>query len=553
MDLRPLPLEVRKATLQRAVHWTATIRYGDHVAGHARELFVNACRMGLEGIVCKRAADPYRPGRGPGWVKVKCGGREELVVLGWTPPAGSRQGFGALHVGYFDGRGALHYAGGVGSGFDADDLATLRTRLDGLAAPPPTLQSGGDPVDGAIAWVRPEIVIEVKYTGWSGAGRLRHAVFLGIRPDKLAADVVRPIADPDAPRQAVTPKPGPAHAALARRAWHGAIPPPRAPAMLKPASRIVSAKPPQKPQTMIGHVALTHPEKPLWPGITKQDLARYWQEIAPRALPGLAHRPLSILRCPDGIAGETFFQKNGHGALPVPIHEGRAGTQPYLTIEDVDGLFAMTQMSAIELHAWGAPDSDPTRPDRLVFDLDPGETVAFPTIVAAALEVRARLAKLGLDSFCRTTGGKGLHVVVPLDGTVGWDAAKPFARAFAETLAQDAPDRYVAHLKIADRHGRILVDWLRNGLGATAVASYSPRARPGAGVATPLAWREVTPKLDPTAFTLATVPARLAKQSRDPWQAWSRTRQSLPALTLPDPKPAGSARIVTARKPKPKA
>ena len=207
-----------------------------------------------------------------------------------------------------------------------------------------------------------------------------------------------------------------------------------------------------------------------------------------------------MLRCPEGITGETFFQKNGHGHLPPAIREGRSGTQPFLAIDDLDGLYAMTQMSAIELHPWGAPETDPTRPDHLVFDLDPGERVPFAEVVAAAHDVRGRLEKLGLAAFCRTTGGKGLHVVVPLLPGAGWDLAKPFCRAFAETMAADHPDRYVAHLKIADRAGKVLVDWLRNGLGATAVASFCPRARPGAGVATPLAWSEVTAKLDPAAL-----------------------------------------------------
>ncbi len=310
----------------------------------------------------------------------------------------------------------------------------------------------------------------------------------------------------------------------------------------------------------MGTVELTHLDRPLWPGITKRDLAAYWQAVADHALPGLVRRPLSILRCPDGINGEKFFQKHGHGTLPQQIREGRSGRQPFLAIDDVDGLFALAQMSAIELHPWGAPEADPTRPDRLVFDLDPGEGVPFADVVSAAHDVRARLGKLDLTSFCRTTGGKGLHVVVPLRPDAGWDRAKPFCRAFAETMAQDAPQRFLAHTKIADRRGRILVDWLRNGLGATAVASYCPRARPGAGVATPLAWSEVKPKLDPAAFTVLTVPKRLAKLKQDPWAGFVGVDQHLPDLASPTPsisqptaKPhASGTRIVVARKPKPK-
>ena len=570
-DLRPCALLDRKAALQRLSDWGGMLRFSEHVEGSPAEVHRNAGQLGLEGIVCKRANDPYRAGRGGSWVKVKCGNRAELVVLGWTPPTGSRHGFGSLHVGYYDHGSSLHYAGGVGSGYAARDLAAIKARLDRIPAKPPDMLLSGEPLDPSIVWVRPELVIEVQFAGWSGAGRMRHAVFLGICEGTAAQDVVRDVADPTSKRHGfVSPSPG-----ASKRIWHSAMPPrpkhrPPAPAgdderaepgACQPArpARIVVAKTPGKARTVVGSVELTHPDRPLWPGITKQDLAVYWQAVAPHALSGLVHRPLSILRCPDGIAGEQFFQKNGHGYLPDPIREGRSGRQPFLAIDDVDGLFAMAQMSAIELHPWGAPEADPTRPDRLVFDLDPGEGVAFADVVAAAHEVRDRLGKLRLASFCRTTGGKGLHVVVPLRSDAGWDRAKPFCRAFAETMAQDAPQRFLAHTKIADRSGRILVDWLRNGLGATAVASYCPRARPGAGVATPLAWSEVKPKLDPAAFTVLTVPKRLAKLKQDPWAGFNAVDQGLPDLTVsassvaPAPKPrASGTRIVVARKPKPK-
>jgi bifunctional non-homologous end joining protein LigD len=303
----------------------------------------------------------------------------------------------------------------------------------------------------------------------------------------------------------------------------------------------------------VGSVTLSHPDRQLWPGITKRDLAEYWTKLADHALPGLAHRPLSIVRCPDGIAGQHFFQKNGHGHLPAQIREGSASGQPYLAIDDRDGLIAMAQMSAIELHTWGAAEDDPLHPDRLVFDLDPGEGVAVRQIVDAAKDVRERLQQLSLEAFCRTSGGKGLHVVVPLTPDADWDQARQFCHAFAETMAQDAPDRYVAHVKIADRSGRILVDWLRNGLGATAVASFCPRARPGAGVATPLAWNEVTAKLDPAAFTVKTVPARLAKLKADPWDGFDAADQRLPKLKgASETKSRATGNVVVARKPKPR-
>jgi bifunctional non-homologous end joining protein LigD len=312
-------------------------------------------------------------------------------------------------------------------------------------------------------------------------------------------------------------------------------------------SRIVVAKAPQRIGTVIGNVAVSHPERQLWPGITKRDLAEYWEAVATHALPGLARRPLSIVRCPDGIEGEHFFQKNGHGHLPLQIREGSVSGSPYLAIDDVNGLIALAQMSAIELHPWGAGEGDPTHPDWLVFDLDPGEGVAFSNVIQAAHEVRDRLKRLGLLSFCRTTGGKGLHVLVPLAPQADWDAAKRFCRAFAELMSQDDPKRFLARLKIADRRGRILIDWLRNGMGATAVSSFCPRARPGAGVATPLAWDEVKVGLDPSAFTVRTVPARLKLLKVDPWAGFAEADQSLPGFAHPHPPPRGvSERIAPA-------
>jgi bifunctional non-homologous end joining protein LigD len=269
------------------------------------------------------------------------------------------------------------------------------------------------------------------------------------------------------------------------------------------------------------------------------------------------------VRCPDGIQGEQFFQKNGHGHLPLQIREGTVSGAPYLAIDDADGLVAMAQMSAIELHAWGAAETNPLHPDQIVFDLDPGEGVAFDEVVRAALDVRNSLKRLGLVSFCRTTGGKGLHIVAPLTPKADWDATKKFCRSFAEAMSQTEPTRFLAHLKIADRGGRILIDWLRNGMGATAVASFSPRARPGALVATPIDWDEVKSGLDPSAFTIRTVPERLQRMKQDPWNGFSTVDQTLPgpAPARPAaPKPGGRAgeaaasrsAIVVARRPTPK-
>jgi bifunctional non-homologous end joining protein LigD len=537
-DLRQATLLDRKTLLRALGPWDGALRYSDHQAGRSAAFLALVAKRGLEGIVVKRADAPYRAGRGPAWAKIKCLGREEFVVLGWTPPAGRRIGLGALQVGHYDKKGGLHYAGGVGTGFTDTTLADLRRRLDSLAAPaPPDLIVDGEPVDRAVRWVRPELVAEIEFAAWSGGGRLRHAVFLGLRDDKAAADVVQA-------RPAMTQE--------------KTVTQPKQPARK---SRIVVAAAPRQEATMVAGVALSHATRALWPGITKLDLAQYWQSVADAALGGIARRPLAILRCPDGIAGEQFFQKNRGGFLPEQIRDGMAMKQPFLAIDDVTGLVALAQMSAIELHCWGAAEDDPQHPDRLVFDLDPGEGVDWGEVIQAAHDLKDRLARLRLASFCRTSGGKGLHLVVPVGGTAEWPAVKSFCRAFAETMSAEEPKRFLAHTRIADRRGRILIDWLRNGPGATAIASFSPRARPGAAVATTLAWREVTARLDPQAFTVLTIPARLRRLRRDPWEGFDGLRQNLQALPepalsgseapAPQVKPrAGGSRIVVAKRPR---
>jgi bifunctional non-homologous end joining protein LigD len=544
-DLRGCRLLDRKRVLSDLDDWQGMLRYSDHQVGEAGRLRDHACRMGLEGIVCKQADGPYRAGRGPGWLKVKCRGREEFVVLGWTPPGGSRTGLGSLHLGYYDRQGRLHYAGGVGSGFSEDELVRLSQRLAELGADPPkALFVAGDPLPKNINWVRPELVAEVAFSTWSGSGRVRQASYLGLREDKAATEVVLEPADAEAERRSVAPPPGDPSAR--RQAQVIAVPP-------RGNTAIVSARAPKRRGVSVGNIALTHPDRELWPGITKQALAEYWEAVADHALPGLGRRPLAIVRCPEGIGGEHFFQKHGHGALSSAIRQGEADGQPFLAIDNADGLIAMAQISAIELHAWGASEAKPTHPDRVVFDLDPGEGVAFADVAKAAQDVRDWLQRLGLTSFCRTTGGKGLHVVVPLEPVAPWDIVKPFCRAFAENLSQEQPERFLSTVKKADRQGRILIDWLRNGLGATAVASFSPRARDGATVATPVAWDDVDRRLDPAKFTLRTVPERLAGLRNDPWEGFDTLRQRLPDFTdKPRVTQSGperrSAVIVTARR-----
>lgn len=558
-DLRPCELIERKRVLKGLSDWRGMLRYSDHHEGDAAKMRQQACQMGLEGIVCKKAESSYRSGRGHDWLKVKCRGREEFLVLGWTPPGGTRNGLGSLHLGYYDADGGLHYAGGVGSGFSEDELEHLSEALGKRASDPPrSLLAAGDPLPKDIHWVKPDLVAEVQFTSWSGSGRVRQAVYLGLRQDKTASEVVREPADPKADRKTLHPRP-PVGDAAKRPVI--AVPPrrgtPKHSAGNGRTGSVVTARAPAKRGVTVGGVSLSHPDRELWPGITKQDLAEYWAAIADHALPGLAGRPLAIVRCPEGIGSEHFFQKHGHGALPTSVRQGEAGGQPFLAIDDADGLIAMAQISAIELHAWGASEADPLHPDQIVFDLDPGEGVSFADVVKAARDMRDQLQRLGLESFCRTTGGKGLHVVVPLKPVADWEQVKPFCRAFAETLSEEEPKRFLSTVKKVDRKGRILIDWLRNGLGATAVASLCPRARPGAAVAMPLSWNDVNAKLDPTAFTLRNTPQRLARQKRDPWEGFDQARRPLPAMKQ-DAQPkrseaaprTGRATIVTAAKPK---
>ena len=517
-DLRPCRLDARKAVMAGLGLWTDAVRLSDHASGDAGPIHQEACAMGLEGIIAKKANAPYRAGRNTDWIKLKCANREEFIVLGWTPPAGRREGIGSLHLGFHDPAGALHYVGGVGTGFKDQELAALRKRLDPLSATAPAgLLLAGERPDTKITWVKPELVAEVQFAGWSGAGRVRHGVYLGLREDKPVSEVVRDVPDPEAVREPFR----------ARRSGTvvTAKPPDRSapPAPRKPASA--------KPTLTDGAVKLSHPDKELWPGITKQMLADYWRAVAPAALPGLAKRPLALVRCPDGSDGQQFFQKHAMKGMQRQFREAEQDGAPYLTFDDADGLQAAAQMAALELHSWGSAVADAGHADRLVFDLDPGPGVDWATTVKTAHEVRERLGKLGLAAFCRTSGGKGLHVVAPVLPGPDWDGIRAWCRAFAEAMEAEAPDRFVASVPKARRNGRILIDWLRNGLGSTAIGSFSPRARAGAPVATPVTWNEVTPKLDPASFTLLTVPKRLAKLTADPWEGFAAAAQSVPLTT----------------------
>jgi bifunctional non-homologous end joining protein LigD len=493
-NLRAQPLEARKERLRTLLAGVqGAIRYNDHVVGKGAQVVAEACASGLEGIVSKRRDSPYVSGRTRDWVKVKCRLEQELVIGGYTPPEGSRVGLGALLLGVHE-EGKLRFAGKVGTGFTRKTLVDLEAALRSrrVASSP---FAGSVPAAARARWVRPELVAQVAFTEWTKDGRLRHPAFLGLREDKNAQEVVRE------------------RAAAA------------------PASR---ARPAGTTGDVVAGVRLTHPERVLYPGqgVTKRDLAVFYERIADAILPELRDRPLSLVRCPDGVGKACFFQKHatagftGTGLTRVPIQEAKKVGE-YLVVNDLSGLITLVQMGTLELHTWNARAAALETPDRIVFDLDPDPSLGWPAVIAAAREVKTRLDALGLRSFLKTTGGKGLHVVVPLVPEGSWAEANHVARAIADTMARDEPKAYVAEMSKARRVGRVFVDTMRNHRGATSVAAYSTRARPGAPVSTPLAWDELTGSLRPDAWTLANIGDRLAS-GVDPWRDYATTRQNLP-------------------------
>jgi bifunctional non-homologous end joining protein LigD len=512
-DLTEVPLIERKALLSRLINTLPAggpIRYSDHIQGDGQNVMAHACHSIVEGMVAKRVNSPYEQRRSDQWLKIKCTKRQEFVIGGWTDPGGARKELGALLLGYYNDAGELVYAGRVGTGYTAESLIELRRALDKVAANRPAFAV---PPAGSrnahVHWVEPKIVAEVAFQSWTSDGMVRHAAFQGLREDKPPRDVRRE-------RERTAYSKGSTMGRELKRA------------PLKIASNA----------DWPFATRLTNPDRVLYPeaGITKRELADYFAAVADWILPHVAGRPLTVVRCPGGIGEGCFFQKHlGEGMPPslrgIEIQEEK--TQGvYLVVDDVEGLIALAQIGALELHPWLCRADKIERPDRLIFDLDPGPGREWADVVDAARLVRARLEDLGLTGFPRTTGGKGMHVVVPLTRTVAWDELKLFARAFATRLERRHPDRFVTTSSKQKRQGKIYIDYLRNERGATAIASYSTRARPGAPVATPLRWDEVRKNLDPMRFNLRTLPKRLAKIAADPWAGMFELKQSLNRATV---------------------
>ncbi len=533
-DLRDRPLDERKellASLRLPID-RGPIRYTEHFEGDGQKFLEAARNQGLEGIICKRRDRPYLSGRTTDWLKCKTHQTGEFVIGGYTDPAGSRKDFGALLVGYHDGK-SLRYAGRVGTGFPDKTLGELLRRLKPLTAeksPFADFPERGRSAKG-VHWVRPELVAQVEFSNWTGDEKLRHPAFQGLREDKPASEVTREVA-----KAATKTNAGGRHERSKRgRDGSVGVPP-------------LGGKAPAKAGTptdeaAIEGVRLTHPDKLLYPdvGIAKRELAEYYVACAERMLPHVAGRPLTIVRCPNGVEGHHFLQKHPGTAAPPALRRVKIRDKheqaEYCYIEDVGGLVALAQIAALEIHVWGATlDGSNVKtlenPDRIVFDLDPAPDVEWPRVIAAAIEIRDFLRELKLESFVKTSGGKGLHLVVPIERRQSWDVVKNFSRSVAVAIERAAPDRYISTMSKKARTGKIYIDYGRNDRGATAVAAFSTRAKVGAPVSLPISWRELPRTTHADQFHLREVLKRLARERRDPWEGFADVRQSISAAAV---------------------
>ena len=499
-DLRQSPLVSRKEALARLLRRQpprGPLRVSESLTEPGSTLLRHACKMGLEGIVSKIADAPYRSGRGHDWIKTKCSDRQELVVAGVVPSTADAHAVGALVLGFYQ-RGKLHYAGRTGTGFTREVARSLFRKLktvETAKAPFETIPAEERGVRKPV-WVEPKMVIEVDFHGWTHGNRVRQASFQGVREDKAAKDVVREKA-------------------------------------IAVASRTESVKrsaPIKKNDVSVAGVRLTHPDRVYWEdvGITKRDLADFYVQVWKWMRPHLVGRPVALVRCPEGASGQCFFQKHARAGIPTEhLRLVPEKGDKIISIDDLDGLIALAQGGVLEIHTRGTTIDDRERADRLVFDLDPGPGTGWKDVVAAARDVRERLQQIKLKSFLKTSGGKGLHVVLPIKPTP-WEEVKTFTKAVAEAMEADEPDRYVSTAAKAKRNKRIFVDYLRNSREATAVAPYSTRARAGAPVSVPIDWSELGSLKAANQYTVQNLMQRLSRQRTDPWAAIGRVKQSLP-------------------------
>ena len=512
-DLRSLPLEERKSRLSGLLNAARAprFRYVEHFATSGGQFLETACRANLEGIISKRSDAPYRSGRGDLWTKEKCRGGQEVVIGGWW---GSPAKLRSILVGAYDGDEFV-YRGRIGTGFNSENSGPLLRALKRIKQPKSPFTAGiKPPRTKEINWVAPKLVAEVEYATLTRDGVLRQASFKALREDKSAKAVVLEL-------------PMPVQDAQTRSDTETGT-------TMRP--NIVRAKSANRDTPSVAGVNITNPDKLFWPAagktkaLSKFDLARYYEAIGPRMLPHIAGRPLSMVRSPEGITGELFFQRHvlagvAH-VMPIRV-KGEA--RPFHAISDVKGLIALAQAAVLEIHPWACRPGEPEIPELLIFDLDPDTGLPFARVVEAAKQMRDVLTSCGMTTFAKTTGGKGIHVVTPITGPArrppSWDDTREFAREAAERLANMAPDRYVTNMAKRHRAGKIFIDFFRNARMATAVAPWSTRARPGATIATPLSWPQFRSTLDPSTYNLAEIGKVL--KLKDPWQDLAEAAVSL--------------------------
>jgi bifunctional non-homologous end joining protein LigD len=519
-DLRKVQLHERRAMLASLLEQApADIRFSETFDIAASDILASACHMGLEGIIGKRQDSTYELRRSSSWIKLKCSHRQEFLICGYTDPQGSRTAIGSLLLGIHDENGRLRYAGNVGTGFDERSLAELLKKLK-------PLHTEEAPFDGPTGryrkphWVKPVLLAEVSFAQWTGDGHIRHSVFHGLRTDKKPRAITRekPVAVTSVASESASASPSVSKSTSRRKTKIGSVSSPQSKQSAETQQSLES-----QPRSPLAGLKITHPERIIdaSSGATKIDLIRYYALVAPLMMTHLKSRPVSLVRAPDGIAGQLFFQKHferanmpGIRALSQSLD---ADHPPYLEVAEQAGLLSAAQMNVVEFHTWNGVKSAITKPDRFSFDLDPGEKSTWPAMQEAALLVRSFLQELQLESLIKTSGGKGLHVVVPIRKQYDWDTIKDFSRTIVEHLAATLPERFSAKSGPRNRVGKIFIDYLRNGFGATTACAWSARARPGLGVSVPIAWDEVEKLHSSAQWNIANIHARLDR-GNTPWE-----------------------------------
>jgi bifunctional non-homologous end joining protein LigD len=503
-DLRPEPLNERKQKLAELLENAPPgLHFGGHSGGSGQELLQSACQAGMEGIVCKRSGSAYLGNRNDDWLKVKCGNRQEFVIGGYTLTEEKKSGLSALLLGYYAG-GDLIYAGRAGTGFTEKTVLDLASRFSTLKRKTPPFKDPPESRKGeVITWLNPVLVAEINFAEWTSDNLLRQASFKGLRTDKDPREVQRETMKnldlPDPPDRPESPDP-----------------------------------PPASPDTAgYGPIHLTHPEKELLPGLSKEDLVRYYAAVSGRMLPLVQNRILNFLRCPDGIGGQCFYQKHLEISVPgirkITVRD-TSGREDYYYIENLAGLLATAQMDILEIHVWNSRVDQLDQPDMIVFDLDPEEGMSLAGVRQGVRDMKEVLDELGLASFLKTSGGKGYHVVIPLEPAADWNAIRDFAHLVAEAMEQRWPGRYTSNLRKNRRIGKIFIDWDRNIRGATSIAPYSLRARPGAPVAMPILWEDLE-KVEPGSIKIEDAIKRMT--DLDPWQDFYKVKQHIKGIQIP--------------------